>query len=441
MSNLNTGLLLGLRAEARKPSLIKTEPSRQPVWLEGEGHLITVAPTGAGKGVSCIIPALLTWDGPAIVIDPKGENYAVTAKRRMDMGQRVHVLDPFEVTDAPHRAALNPFDIIRRGTRSAADDAFVLVDLCMQGRMNDRDPYWDERASQVIGGTILGALRNPRRTRNLGEVRRRITNPNLNTAAEYHDLVATGSPDAQEAAELIYGKNMPGNTRACIMSCANSHLSFIRDGAVEACLAESTIRLRDVIEGKPMTIYLVLPPDKLRSHSKLLRVWLGVFLTALARRKTAPSKPTLLLMDEAAQLGRLDALRTALTLMRGYGVKVWSFWQDMSQLAMTYPADWQSLLNNCAVQQFFGPASPFAATVIEAYLAGCAPRPLMQLGSDESVLVQSGKQPEIVRRPNYLFEPMFAGLAEPNPFHTARQLALPIPANLGPNVIPFGIRR
>ncbi|MBN8913493.1 MAG: type IV secretory system conjugative DNA transfer family protein, partial [Rhizobiales bacterium] len=60
------GLLLGCSRAAKA----------KPVLDDGhEGHLITIAPTGAGKGVSCIIPALLTWRGPAVVVDPRGENY------------------------------------------------------------------------------------------------------------------------------------------------------------------------------------------------------------------------------------------------------------------------------------------------------------------------------------------------------------------------------
>lgn len=40
-----------------------------PILHTGGGHLLTIAPTGAGKGVSCIIPTLLRFPGPVIVID------------------------------------------------------------------------------------------------------------------------------------------------------------------------------------------------------------------------------------------------------------------------------------------------------------------------------------------------------------------------------------
>src|SRR6056297_38554 len=81
---------------AAAPSNPNAKP--EPIADAGVGHLMTIAPTGAGRGSSVIIPTLLSYPGPVIVIDPKGENYQVTARRRIEMGQQVYKLDPFDVT-------------------------------------------------------------------------------------------------------------------------------------------------------------------------------------------------------------------------------------------------------------------------------------------------------------------------------------------------------
>jgi type IV secretion system protein VirD4 len=98
-----------------------------PVLFEGDGHLITIAPTGAGKGVSCLIPTLLRYAGPIIAIDPKGENVAVTARRRRELGHQVVVLDPMGITDF-ECGRLNPLDLIDPESDTGVDDAFSLAE-------------------------------------------------------------------------------------------------------------------------------------------------------------------------------------------------------------------------------------------------------------------------------------------------------------------------
>jgi type IV secretory pathway TraG/TraD family ATPase VirD4 len=45
----------------------------EAIEYSGDSHLMTIAPTGAGKGRSVIIPTLLTYPGPIIVVDPKAK--------------------------------------------------------------------------------------------------------------------------------------------------------------------------------------------------------------------------------------------------------------------------------------------------------------------------------------------------------------------------------
>jgi type IV secretion system protein VirD4 len=416
-------LLLGWDVPRQKPASVSAGRATA-LWHGGEGHLLTIAPTGAGKGVSCIIPALLTWDGPAIVVDPKGENYAVTAEHRRKLGHKVALLDPFGVTDAGRRDSLNPLDLIPADSPSAADDAAVIARLVVQGRVTPRDPFWDERAESLIAGLVLYvAQQMPSVLRHLGEVRTLVEQPDSQLEIIARDMRATGSTDVAAAANIL--ETRASNTRSGIMSTTSSHLSFLRGEPVLQALSQSSIKLDDVLRGKPLTIYLVVPPDKLISHGKLLRLWLGTLMTVLARRRRLPEQPTLLIVDEAAQLGPLDELRAAVTLMRGYGVKVWSFWQDLSQLKRTYPLDWQSIVNNSAVQQFFGASSPQAVAELESYLAQGRGPSLSSIGEEDVLLIERGRAPRTARRANYLSDRVFHGLAGPNPFYQDRKAAPP----------------
>src|SRR5262249_21643815 len=67
------------RSLRRPDGLILGRSGRDLLRYEAEGHILTVAPTGSGKGVSAVIPNLLDYPGSVVVVDLKGENHAVTA--------------------------------------------------------------------------------------------------------------------------------------------------------------------------------------------------------------------------------------------------------------------------------------------------------------------------------------------------------------------------
>lgn len=410
--SLTNGLLLGWEeAEGNQ---------RTPVWdTEREGHLITIAPTGAGKGVSCVIPALLSWSGPAIVIDPKGENYAVTAERRRALGHLVYKLDPFGITDG-RSDSLNPMDLIDPSADDMQDNAAVVANLCMQEKTNTHDTFWDERANAMVTKVICELFRiMPDRQPTLQDVQR-----TLASAPIYDRLIQSqfngifddkgDYPLTVDFNKIITSAEFSSDrTRSAIMATAMGHMGFMKSATVHASLGKSTITLDDITAGAMATIYLILPAEKIVTHGKLLRLWLGVMLAAIARRRKAPPQPTLVLIDEAAQLGYMSELKSALTLMRSYGVRVWTFWQDLSQLQQVYPIDWLSIINNSKVQQYFGAKSPPAKKALEHFF-GNAWRPNV---SKDAQMLFDGDSLRVILRPDYRTDGIFQDLAAPHPFH------------------------
>src|SRR5262249_29959047 len=76
-------LLLGWESRAAQSFGFGVRPIsahvRQAITYDEPAHLITVAPTRSGKGRGVIVPNLLHYRGQAVILDPKGENYQVTA--------------------------------------------------------------------------------------------------------------------------------------------------------------------------------------------------------------------------------------------------------------------------------------------------------------------------------------------------------------------------
>jgi type IV secretion system protein VirD4 len=398
-----------------------------PLLLEGEGHAITIAPTGAGKGVSCLVPALLRHRGAAIVVDPKGENYAMTARRRRELGQRVVLLDPMGVTDAP-ADAFDPLDAIDVGDAAAVDEAAALAHLlCTQATGDDpRNRFWSSRSVHLLTGVLLDVLQEARESgdgaqpRSLYAVRERVNSAAGDPLALATRLGASRHPEVRRIADLL--RIGAADTLGGIVAFAQEAVDFLRGDRLETAVARTTFPLQAITEGAPLTVYIVLPPYMLESHGRLLRLWLGALFACIVRRRAAPLAPTLFLLDEAAQLGELPQLRQAVTLLRGYGLQTWSFWQDLSQLQRLYPHDWQTMVNNCRAVQCFGATGLGAADDVARLTGWHDVDAILALPADRQVLRIAGRRPVLARRADYRSDAAFAGLYDPNPLYDATRV-------------------
>lgn len=437
------------------PDMSPSSGFLDPILLSGEGHLITIAPTGQGKGRCCIIPALLRHEGPVIVIDPKGENFAVTARRRREMGQKVVLLDPFGVTGHPSDS-FNPLDIIDAASVESVDLATrFAASLADYTGPNPENAYWYQRATYLLTSLMLHvcAAKDPKK-RSFAAIRAMLTDlagaaredtPGPTAAKQIAALERSPHPVAREAVSLLKGGAREG--LGSILSMTENGVGFLRGPQVADAVSQSSFDLSAITRGDPLSIYLVVPPHNLESHGRLLRLWITSLVFLLTRRRGRPEKSTLFLLDEAAQLGPLAELRQAVTLLRGYGVQTWSFWQDASQLKRLYPNDWPTIVNNCSVLQCFGAQNRLAAdgmaeliaidpqTHIGSHERGATEGPIrtsadriLALNPYEMALQIGGRQPLIARKPDYLSDPPFAAQHDTNPFHDSSRDIMPPPA-------------
>jgi type IV secretion system protein VirD4 len=105
----------------------------------------------------------------------------------------------------------------------------------------------------------------------------------------------------------------------------------------------------------PTTVYLVLPPEFLATHGIWLRMMVASILRPLLRSIERPPVPVLFMLDEFAQLGRMEIIEDNYALMRGYGVKLWTIWQDLNQAKTLYHERWESFISNAGMVQSFAP--------------------------------------------------------------------------------------
>lgn len=410
---------LGFREE--EPAAVDTDA--RPIWLRGEGHMITIAPTGAGKGRGALIPNLLTYEGPAIVIDPKGEACHITAQRRREMGQKVYIIDPFQMI-SEETDSLNPMDAFRI---PGIDPSALALDIAKQlsgGNKIAKDPFWDIRGHDLAAGVIaaIAATREPEEC-NLITVRKLLKQDDstYNMAVLLDTMGAKIPPFAYE--EISNYLQTTEITRSGIHATACSYFSVIASAAAQRTVKTSTIDLDAVRRGDPITIYLVVPPSKLASHAPLYRLWTAALMSALLSREAdLPEHRTLFAIDECAQLGDFAMLAMVYTLARSYGMRVWAFFQDLAQIKRVLPEEWPTVLTNAAALQVFGVPNHLMASHLAELMGDFSDDTLRRLDRAHLALQVAGQPGLTARRPDYLTDPVFEGRYRPHPLLGGRSL-------------------
>lgn len=398
----------------------QTSRSPEPIRYLGAGHRMTLGMTGSGKAVNSAIPQLLTFEGNAIVLDIKSELFHVTHRWRRDaLGQQIIVIDPYNVAGRKGKGCLNPLDIgplLGCSTYEAA--AMLATMFCgisqrtaiTRGSTNDE--FWQDQATALLTGVIGAALE--------GKLTGGSSFPSVRAILKSDDAVyklallldqnPPSTPFREEIASFLQTVEV---TRSGILSTLTAHFRGLAGEGLEQALGSSSLDLTAFVHGSlKATIYVIVPPEHLISANKFLRLIFGTLLSALYTRRYIPATKTLVQIDEAANLGQFDPIRTGVTLFRGSGVILHTLFQDIDQVITNY-SDAKTLVNNTSIIRMLGAGNYWQAAML-GELFGISPRVLMNLEPDEQMLLIDGR-PQRCRRVNYLHDDLYAGRFDPNP--------------------------
>ncbi|MGA4474245.1 conjugal transfer protein TraG [Ectopseudomonas chengduensis] len=418
---------------------------------EGPEHVLTFAPTRSGKGVGLVVPTLLSWPASAVIHDIKGENWSLTAGWRSRFS---HCL-LFNPTDLAS-AAYNPLLEVRRGAdevRDVQNIADILVDP--EGALERRN-HWEKTSHALLVGAILHVL-YAGQDKTLRGVANFLSDPACTFELTLHRMMTTPHlgdaphPVVASAAREVLNKS--DNERSGVLSTAMSFLGLYRDPTVAEVTSRCDWRIADLISAEhPVSLYLVVPPSDISRTKPLIRL----ILNQVGRRLTESLDGSdgidrrhklLLMLDEFPALGRLDFFETALAFMAGYGLRAFLISQSLNQIDKAYGQN-HSILDNCHVRVTFATNDERTAKRISETLGTAtelraqrnyaghrlAPwlghlmvsrqetaRPLltpgevMQLPSDEAVVMLSGLAPIRAKKLRYFTDANFQSRVLPAP--------------------------
>ena len=320
-------------------------------------HLATFAPTGRGKGVSVLIPNLLSYHHSCVVTDPKGELFLETALHRIKVFKHlIFNLDPFEICKLG-TFTFNPLDCIDDKGEDFLHQCRDIANMMIIRSGTEPDPHWNDSAELVLTAFIafVCACETDPKQRNLSGVRALVSSrQGYLKAIEIMQQVESHGGVIQRLGEQLtwFIERELGS----VMTTLQRQTMWLDEPMIARNLSSSSFNPMALRTGRA-TVYLNLPHDKLETLAPLMRLWIGVILRTITRGQPSERNPVLFFLDEAAHLGKIRVLEGAITLMRGMGIRLWFFYQSLHQLQDCFGEKAKTIIDNIDTQQYFGTKS------------------------------------------------------------------------------------
>ncbi|MEL6445858.1 MAG: type IV secretory system conjugative DNA transfer family protein [Bacteroidota bacterium] len=433
------------KAEAgRAPDGFYIGTDYTPTYYAKQGHLLTVAGTRGGKGVNLIIPNLLGaggFSGSWVVIDPKGENAAVTARWQRDHNRKNVVLlnpwgalrDAFAKRGFETFATFNPLDLVTKGApENLVDDVDIIAEMLVPIRETAGvNPYFTSRARAMVAAYLLHLVT----TDDVEDEER--TLPTLwawlrSDNDEFTELL--GSMDGNEhpvagtvvqraASEIASLKMTSTRVYSNILSTAQDETDFLKSPALTKAFSEASSFDLSTLSNGDTVVYVIIPPDRLKTHYKYLRLVATTLLRGVIRH---PNRQVCFLLDEAYALGYISEIDVALGTYAGYGVSLWNIFQNLTQVQKLYGKNWENVLAQSAVRHFFNLGDQSSRSYISAMLGT---RTVLDIGLNGELKSATGRpllNPDEVGRGSK--DQMFTFIEQDYPTYFPKQPYYTVPA-------------
>jgi type IV secretion system protein VirD4 len=296
------------------------------MWAGAQCSTLVLGPPRAGKTSSLVIPNILLADGPVVSTSTKPDVMRATACARGGDGWSF-LYDPSGEVDCPpgvERVGWSPLN-----AASSWDSAVVTADAMVGASrlhgVRAAEHHWTERAAALLS-TLLHAAASEELS--MREVLRWIDRHHGEPALE---ILTSAGPDSP-ATDLLSGI-LATDTReqSGIWSTASGVLAAYRTGTVLASTTLPSLDFASFCDGAN-TLYVCSTGRRQSQFAPLVVGVVGDVRDATyARARDGDRPPTLLALDEVANIAPIPDLPAMVSEGAGQGLLVLACLQDLSQ--------------------------------------------------------------------------------------------------------------
>ena len=355
-------------------------------------HYVYLGSTGSGKSVTAVIPtcsfiANAKKKRSVFITDPKGEIYQTTSKMFKDNGYRIltidfrnpeksnkiNILEPiiaeyeeyikFEKLSNESLEETEKLNYNNLSMSSLAETNRLISSLAtmvMQEKHEQKDPFWNESAKNLLEG-IIGFFLEEYKLGNINREKitmtsiRKFQNSSMeqNNFKKFKEYINSKSYGSKSKDALVSILSASENTYKSITAVFGQKMNLFDDINVANVTSTSDFEFSDL--GKSPTALYIIVPDEDKTYFTLVTIVVGLLYRELVKLANSTDKKKLpyeidFILDEFANCPPLADIEAIVSVARSRGMHFHFFIQSFSQLDNVYGKEVaQIILDNCGL--------------------------------------------------------------------------------------------
>lgn len=327
---------------------------------------LLIGGAGSGKFVS-VLAHIMADQGRSksqppryAILDPKGELAAVIGRGLVHAGAHVYCINPYRLHGLPDHSVALLAHLVPTSPMLVPDSRRAAMTLLPESGGGEAR-FFEHKAQNWLDALLRGLVHLDGEVSllSLYELVGMIRAAPDSWALQSEAMAAKGEPDlAVTYAEMLGMAEDSRKTYESVMAEISNALAFMADPALQrtftgAAGADFTLDVLTADDGRPVTVFLMMPAELIAQNAALIRQFFSTLRTLKQRKPAAPTVN--LVMDEAARLGRFPEIAEFFSIGRGFGLSPLAVYQDIGQIRDNLGQNGATTLTNSAdVEVYLG---------------------------------------------------------------------------------------
>ena len=355
-------------------------------------HYVYLGSTGSGKSVTAVIPtctfiAKAKKKRSVFITDPKGEIYQATSQMFQNQGYKILTIDfrnpeksnkinilksiikeykdyiEYERLSNESKLEEDKLKYNNKSMSSLAETNRLISSLAtmvMQDKVEQKDPFWNESAKNLLEG-LIGFFLEEFKAGNISEEKitmtsiKKFQNSSMEESnfKKFKDYINTKSYGSKSKDALVSILSASENTYKSITAVFGQKMNIFDDINVANVTSTSDFDF-NILGSEPVALYVIVP-DEDKTYFTLVTIIVGLLYRDLVKLANTTEKKKLpyeidFILDEFANCPPLADIEAIVSVARSRGMHFHFFIQSFSQLDNVYGKEVaQIILDNCGL--------------------------------------------------------------------------------------------